>query len=156
LSQKILIIDDERGVVLLLKTILEKKGYTVYTAQNVREGAKKLLEDRPHLVITDEVMPEIKGSELVKILKESDDTKHIPIIMISGRGEMVFSEKEQKFKWEPHNPMVKLRGDMPDGRSRETMLAAYKVDEFISKPFKTEIVEQIIADVLARNQGHVI
>jgi len=150
MSKKILIIDDERGVVLLLKTCLAKKGYVIETASSVSEGAQKILNGHPDMIITDDIMPGVKGSALVDIIKQSDETKHIPIIMISGKGEMLWDEKQEKFKWSPNNPMAKTRGDIPDGKTAEALAAAYNVDDFIPKPFKTEMVEQIVEEVFAR------
>jgi len=152
MSKKILIIDDERGVVLLLQTCLAKKGYSVDTAYNVSEGAKKIIEGKPDMVITDDIMPGIRGSELVDILKKSDETQHIPIIMISGKGEMIFDEKLQKFKWSPNNTMARNRGEIPEGKTAEALAAAYHVDDFIPKPFKMEMVEQVVEEVFKRRE----
>ena len=72
--------------------------------------------------------------------------------MVSGRGEMVYHKKKDTFKWEPNRRVVAERGDLPEGRSAESLSEAYGVDDYIAKPFSTELLIQVIEDVLERKR----
>ncbi|GAB6094527.1 response regulator [Desulfatiferula olefinivorans] len=82
----ILVIDDEDSSCRLFRVILEKAGYTVYTASNGREGLKVLAEHDPDLVITDIIMPVMEGVEtIMKIRKDYPGKK---IIAMTGHGRL--------------------------------------------------------------------
>ncbi len=83
---KILVIDDEESIRLLLKVSLSHKGYDVILAQDGEEGIKAFQESRPSIVLTDVKMPGMDGIEVLKQIKRLDpDTR---IIVITGHGEM--------------------------------------------------------------------
>ena len=88
--KQILVIDDEPDILKLISKILEKAGYRVMTAENGRL-AEKLFNEHPFdLVITDIVMPQKEGLEIILQLKEnSPDTK---ILAISGGGKIELAE----------------------------------------------------------------
>jgi diguanylate cyclase (GGDEF)-like protein/PAS domain S-box-containing protein len=79
----ILIIDDEESNLMVLKGILSPD-YRVFTARNGREGLKRALADPPDLILLDIVMPGMDGFEVLRNLKESEETRHIPVIVITG------------------------------------------------------------------------
>jgi YesN/AraC family two-component response regulator len=79
---KILIVDDEEDVRVMLKDILELEGFTTYTASNGKEGLQKFEEFMPELVITDIRMPVMDGVEFVKNLQNLK--KDVKVIFISG------------------------------------------------------------------------
>jgi CheY-like chemotaxis protein len=79
---RILIIDDDETIRTLFKRFLSGKGYSVTCAANGREGLRLLAAELPDLVITDIMMPEADGLEVVMAVRE----KHaqVPVIAISG------------------------------------------------------------------------
>jgi len=82
--KKILVIDDEQPIRSLLKTMLEREGFNIMTASDGKEGMKLFKKEAFDLVITDIVMPEKEGIELIMELKKGyPDT---PVIAISGGG----------------------------------------------------------------------
>lgn len=82
--KQILIIDDEPSIRFLLKKMLEREGYAAITASNGDEGMK-LFEEIPFdLVITDIIMPEKEGIEIIMEIKKNHPD--IPVIAISGGG----------------------------------------------------------------------
>ncbi len=85
-NQKILIIDDDRSVSELMKRMLEKLGYLVFTENNALQFSRNIrnMEINFDAIITDLTMPGISGVELASIIKEKK--KDIPIILISGYG----------------------------------------------------------------------
>jgi len=82
--RKILIIDDEPYILLMLKKMLEKAGYEVDLASNGKEGMDLFEKDKADLVITDIIMPDKEGLEIIlEMKKQRPDLK---IIAISGGG----------------------------------------------------------------------
>ena len=66
---QVLIIDDEPGIRKLLRLILENQGYSVVTAADGREGLRIFLQDPPELVISDIIMPDMDGIEVIRTFK---------------------------------------------------------------------------------------
>jgi CheY-like chemotaxis protein len=81
---KILIIDDEKDVRIVLREVLERAGYDAMIAANAREGLEKLEADGADLVITDVIMPGMDGVAAIEKIRE--DHPDVPIIVISGGG----------------------------------------------------------------------
>jgi DNA-binding NtrC family response regulator len=82
ITEKILIVDDEKNVCDSIKKILSRKGYEVDNTLNAEEAVKKINETNYDLVITDLMMPKISGIELLQIVKE-----HYPeleVVLITG------------------------------------------------------------------------
>tara|TARA_B100001094_G_C18099879_1_gene755130 strand:+ start:182 stop:532 length:351 start_codon:yes stop_codon:yes gene_type:complete len=81
--KKILLIDDDADILFYVEEALIEAGYTVVTANNGKTGLTLFQEqDDIKLVVTDMVMPEMGGKELIKIIRKMDHD--IPIIAISG------------------------------------------------------------------------
>lgn len=91
---KILLIDDDPDVHTLVKKILEPKSYDVVCAYNGDEGLRKVVEERPDLIILDVIMPGKHGFDVCKELK-SDEKYHffsnIPVLMLT-----VYPEDREK------------------------------------------------------------
>ena len=78
----ILIVDDERDVVDLLVYNLQKAGYKTLTAFDGREALEKAHQEAPHVIVTDESLPLLTGTQLAKTLKSEGST--IPILLVTG------------------------------------------------------------------------
>ncbi|OGX06177.1 MAG: DNA-binding response regulator [Omnitrophica bacterium RIFCSPLOWO2_12_FULL_50_11] len=88
-QEKILIIEDEKNILELVKYNLEREGYRVSTAASGDLGLEKARREKPALLILDLMLPELGGLEICKILKNNEDTCHIPIIMLTAKGEEI-------------------------------------------------------------------
>lgn len=86
MSKKVLIVEDNEKLRETMMTLLEDH-FTVYEAADGREGIKKARLELPDLVVSDIMMPDTNGYELVDELKENDKTRHIPIILLTALGE---------------------------------------------------------------------
>jgi len=86
-KQKILIIDDEPDIRDVLKITLECEGFEVFEAKDGVEGLEKVHKTSPDLVILDYKMPKMDGHEVCQILKRDILLRHMPIIMLTGKGE---------------------------------------------------------------------
>jgi CheY-like chemotaxis protein len=82
----ILCVDDEEIPRTLRKLVLEKQGYTVVTAASGREALEVLEHRSVDLVLSDQMMPGMSGTELTKIVKLARPT--MPVILISGMNEI--------------------------------------------------------------------
>jgi len=85
MARKILVVDDEQDILLLVRITLEAEGYEVITAVNGREAVDRLVADKPDLLVTDVMMPEMDGFEVLENLKQNVETEGIPVIMLTAR-----------------------------------------------------------------------
>jgi two-component system KDP operon response regulator KdpE len=88
--KRILVVDDERQIIRMLRASLQSSGYEVLTASNGLEGLERFETGRPDLIITDLAMPEMNGLELTQAVRRSDQT---PIIVLSVRDTDVMKVK---------------------------------------------------------------
>ena len=84
MRKKILIIEDEVDLVNTLSSLLQASGFVPIRALDGATGLAKAKVDKPDLIILDMKMPVMDGFELSKRLKGDSDTRHIPLIVISG------------------------------------------------------------------------
>lgn len=89
LKPKILLVEDERAQRELLTYNLEAEGFEVRSAENGEDAMLMIGETLPDLVILDWMMPLMSGIEVCRQLKTGNNTRHIPIIMLSARSEDV-------------------------------------------------------------------
>lgn len=85
--KKLLLIDDDPNLVLLVKDYLEYQGYTVMSAENGREALRVLEQDQPNLIICDVMMPEMDGYAFVKHIRSNPRTSWMPVLFLSAKGQ---------------------------------------------------------------------
>ncbi|MGA7829155.1 MAG: response regulator transcription factor [Geobacteraceae bacterium] len=85
----ILIIEDERDLLDLVAFNLEREGYRVLTALDGKDGLETAQTRHPDLIILDLMLPGIMGTDICRILKNSEKTASIPIIMLTAKGEEI-------------------------------------------------------------------
>lgn len=85
--KKVLIIDDEKDILELISIILSEEGIEVHKAEGGMVGLIMAREVKPDLILLDIMMPEIDGWEVLKMLKIDDDTKTIPVAMLTCKTE---------------------------------------------------------------------
>ncbi|MEO1672244.1 MAG: response regulator transcription factor [Cyanobacteria bacterium J06631_2] len=86
-NKKLLLIDDDPNLILLVKDYLEFRGYNVDTAENGREALEVLDHLVPDMIICDVMMPEMDGYTLVKHIREEPITNRIPVLFLSAKGQ---------------------------------------------------------------------
>ena len=86
-NKKLLLIDDDPNLILLVKDYLEFRGYNVDTAENGREALEVLDNLVPDMIICDVMMPEMDGYTLVKHIREEPVTNRIPVLFLSAKGQ---------------------------------------------------------------------
>lgn len=86
-TKRLLLIDDDPNLILLVKDYLEFRGYEVVTAENGREALEVLEHELPDLIICDVMMPEMDGYTFVKHVREDARTSWIPVLFLSAKGQ---------------------------------------------------------------------
>jgi CheY-like chemotaxis protein len=81
---KILIVDDEPDYITTIQCRLEWSHYDVITASNGQEGLEKVMKERPDLVLLDTNMPVMNGHEVLERLKQHEELRNIPVIMVTA------------------------------------------------------------------------
>ena len=83
----ILITEDEAALVAMLRYNLEKEGYAVDEAADGQEALIKVAESKPDLILLDWMLPQLSGLEVCRQIRRNPETRNIPIIMVTARGE---------------------------------------------------------------------
>jgi len=86
-TKKLLLIDDDPNLILLVKDYLEFNGYEVITANHGREAIKILEQDTPDLIICDVMMPEMDGYSFVQEIRQNPSLEWLPVIFLSAKGQ---------------------------------------------------------------------
>jgi len=86
--EKILIVDDNQVILKILRNILESQNYLIVSANNGVEALKIAVQEKPNLIITDYMMPEMDGMALINKLKSQLTTRFIPVIMLTQKDEV--------------------------------------------------------------------
>ncbi|MFY0645167.1 MAG: response regulator transcription factor [Bacteroidia bacterium] len=125
MSTKILIVDDEKDILDLLKYNLEKEGYECTTAQNGLDALELLKSFKPNLVLLDIMMPEMDGIETCVRIREQNEFNGVYIVFLTARSEE-YSE-----------------------------LAGFEAgaDDYISKPIKPRLLISRIKAILKREKN---
>jgi DNA-binding response OmpR family regulator len=116
-------IEDDPEMVDLVSLILNRQGYQVTGANGGREGLDLVKKIVPNLILLDLMMPDIDGWDVYQQLKSSDETRDIPVIIITAKAQMI---------------------------DRVLGLHIAKVDDYICKPFRPAELVDSVAKILNR------
>ncbi|MBJ3776853.1 phosphate regulon transcriptional regulator PhoB [Acuticoccus mangrovi] len=125
---RVMIVEDEEPLVLLLRYNLEADGYAVETCTRGDEAELRLLEELPDVLVLDWMLPGLSGIELCRRLRSRPQSEHLPIVMLTARGE----ETER------------IRG------------LATGADDYVVKPFSTPELMARIRAILRRSKPEVV
>lgn len=124
MAAKILLVDDEKEFVDMIKMRLEAKNYAVITAYDGIEALNKTRELRPDLIILDIMLPNLDGYQVCRMIKFDKTFGEIPIILLTALDQ----EKDRKL------------GEQ------------VRADAYITKPFEPEELVEKIAVLLRKNE----
>lgn len=117
---KVLLIDDDPLILSYVGQLLSKHGFEFYGAQTARQGLDQARAIRPDVVLLDKLLPDMDGTELLRLVRRDEHLSTVPVIMLSGRSDEA-------------------------GRIRALRAGA---DDFVAKPFSSkELVARIDANV---------
>jgi CheY-like chemotaxis protein len=93
MAKKVLIVDDSKTALMMELQILEKgTPYQCVTASDGQEAVEKACSERPDLILMDVVMPRMNGFEACQKMRELQNTRDIPIVLVTTRGEEQYVE----------------------------------------------------------------
>ena len=81
----VLVVDDSSADLYLYRTLLEREGHRVITADNGEEAVKRAKADKPDLVLMDVVMPGMNGFQATRKLSKDPETADIPVVIVSNK-----------------------------------------------------------------------
>jgi DNA-binding response OmpR family regulator len=84
-ERPILVVDDDRKIVALVRAYLEREGYRVVTAYDGREALRRARAEEPALVVLDLMLPEVDGLEVMRLLRAEGD---VPVVMLTARSSL--------------------------------------------------------------------
>jgi two-component system phosphate regulon response regulator PhoB len=87
--KNVLVIEDEKDLAELLAFNLEKEGYAAFCVHDGKQGLERACSDLPDLILLDLMLPGLLGTEVCKALRKDPRTAHIPVIMITAKGDEI-------------------------------------------------------------------
>ena len=121
---KVLVIDDDKDLLDIVKSLLTKRGFDVETDDNWQNGFEKIREFEPQIILLDVFLSGIDGLDICKQLKSNQLTSHIPIVIFSAYP-----------------------------RIAESAIYEYDADDFIAKPFEVNDLVAKMHSVLSQPAG---
>jgi pilus assembly protein CpaE len=122
---RVLIVDDDPGILKLVERALGSKGYEVLTATTGTEGLNRIQTEKPDIIVLDKVMPDIEGFEVTRRLRREPAFAHIPIIILTGASQL---------------------GDKLDAFNAGA-------DDYLTKPFEVDELAARLAALLRRAEA---
>ena len=119
-EKKVLVVDDEVHIIHVVAIKLRNNGYDVLTAENGSVGYEIACQEKPDIIVTDFQMPVMTGIEMVAKLRETDNTKNIPVILLTARGFAINDDQRKSLG----------------------------ISEFLSKPFSPKELLRCVEDIL--------
>lgn len=113
MPKKILAVDDEKHIRLLVEVNLKRAGYTVITASDGEEALEKVKSEKPDLVVLDVMMPRKDGFEVLRTLRADPETMNLPVIMLTAKAQDAdvfrgWQSGVDSYLTKPFNPMELL------------------------------------------------
>jgi CheY-like chemotaxis protein len=127
MKKKILIVDDEPEQIEFAAMVMQENGYIPISASDGEEGMKKVHTEKPDLILLDILMPEKGGLGMYRDLKQNEETRNIPVVIVTGvaRG------------GDFHDRMIRQDENLPPP------------DGYIEKPMNPDAVGKLVNDLLS-------
>jgi len=87
MGRRVLLIEDEPNIIEAISYILSKDGWTVHTHSDGETAMEKVMQGVPDLIILDVMLPGKSGYDILRELRALDDTKDVPVMMLTARGQ---------------------------------------------------------------------
>ncbi|AZA77150.1 response regulator [Chryseobacterium sp. G0186] len=114
-KKKILIFDDDTAILEVITIIFEENGYDVKISETSHDILEKVADYQPDVILMDNWIPKIGGVEATKLLKSTEEFKHIPVIYVTANNDIVALASEAR------------------------------ADDYVSKPFNLDDLEAMVA-----------
>ncbi len=96
MSKKVLVVDDEIHIIKIIQFKLKSCGYEVVYAQNGEEGLEVAKKELPDIILLDIMMPVMNGYVMLEALKKYENTRDIPVVMVTAKTQRVDTMKAEK------------------------------------------------------------
>ncbi|MGL6129883.1 response regulator receiver protein [Chryseobacterium artocarpi] len=113
-KKKILIFDDDTAILEVITIIFEENGYEVKISETSHDIIEKVADYQPDVILMDNWIPKIGGVEATKLLKSTEEFKHIPVIYVTANNDIVALASEAR------------------------------ADDYVSKPFNLDDLERMV------------
>jgi DNA-binding NarL/FixJ family response regulator len=165
-NNRLLLIDDDPNLVVLVKDYLELRGYVVEAAKNGRDALRLLEKGLPNLIICDVMMPEMDGYTFVKRVRENPQTNWLPILFLSAKGQMQdrvagLSKGADVYMVKPFEPdelVAQIEASLKQASRMRQVPATPEVESGVSLqvPFDVELTptEQKVIQLVARGMAN--
>jgi CheY-like chemotaxis protein len=84
MRKKALVVDDNEKNLLLEKDLLEVAGFEVFVAENATDGMTIARKEKPDVIVMDVRLPDMRGTEAVRILRQGKETSDIPVVFVTA------------------------------------------------------------------------
>lgn len=122
---KIVVVDNAPYILLIIEEKLQEAGFDVITLRESKKAVEIVYKEMPDLVILDWMMPDLSGIDICKILKADKKTSHIPIFMLTGKG----------------------------NKSDEQLGLSIGVEKYITKPFSPRLLLELVKKSIGKHRA---
>ena len=151
--RRIMIVDDEIDVCELLANSLKKTGeYEIMTINDPQRVEIACEIFQPDMILMDIVMPHIRGTELIKMLSQKPASANTIIIVTSGLGEIIYDKALDRWRFRSCLSTSTSPEEVIQSRDPERAALAYRVDDYLGKPFTPEKLKTVIEKNFARGK----
>ncbi len=119
-GKKILVVDDEVHIIHVVAIKFRNNGYEVISAENGADAYNLACQEKPDVIVTDYQMPVMSGLELVEKLRQNEQTRYTPVIMLTARGFAIEEQQKEQLR----------------------------ISQFLSKPFSPKELLRSVEDIL--------
>jgi CheY-like chemotaxis protein len=120
MRKKVLVVDDNGSNLMLEKDLLEVAGFEVFQAENAAVGIAIARREKPDIIVMDVRLPDMRGSEAARILRQDKETSDIPIVFVTA---LVMAEGKEEIITIPNSGFI--------GKPINTRTFAKEISQFI-------------------------
>lgn len=95
MNPKVLLVEDEKNIILGVRTCLDAVGYQVHVVEDGEQALEYIKTRKPDLVLLDLMLPKVDGFEVLKTIKQGDSTRDIPVIVLTAKVSQEYQKRAQ-------------------------------------------------------------
>ena len=127
MEKKVLLVEDEKNIILGVRTCLEAVGYKVHVVEDGEAAMQFVRTEKPDLILLDLLLPKVDGFEVCHTLKNDDDTKDIPVVVLTAKAaeedrKKAMDQGADAYMTKPFRPQElwdEIKRFLPEGKEEE-------------------------------------